>query len=108
MLVSVNVDDFQDSIQCNAVCVMWWSSWCLPSLKMLRYLETFDHLYVCTVNVNENPKLVEDFKIGITPCFTFFKNGCIHKQHVGIITIEQIGELLNGCRSSEIHELSSK
>lgn len=82
------------------VFVDFWSSWCIPSQMMMPVLEKlskeFDgKIKIKKLNIDQNPRVTNKYKILGCPTFILFKNGEEIKRRVGAQYDKQLRELID-------------
>jgi len=83
------------------VVVDFYADWCGPCKRIApKYIELADqytNVVFCKVNVDENPKISQEFQITGLPTFLLFKKGQIVDKVVGVNLerLEQLVEDLN-------------
>lgn len=81
------------------VMVDFWASWCGPCRMIAPTVEQiadeFDgKIKVGKINVDEQAELAAEYKIEVIPTLMFFKNGKAVKQTVGLMTKEEIIDII--------------
>jgi thioredoxin 1 len=49
-----------------------------------------DEAKVLKIDLDKNPKFIDDFNIYGVPCFIIFMNGKIHWKHIGILSTAEL------------------
>lgn len=68
----------QDIVSHEAVLVDFWAKWCGPCKKMAPILDEIDsetNIKVLKLNVDENPKKMEEYSVHSIPTMVLFING---------------------------------
>jgi thioredoxin 1 len=85
--------DFEKTIsEADGISVVdFWAPWCGPCHTMAPALESFaaaneDKLNVYKLDVDDNPKTAEKYKIKSIPTVIFFRNGEVAEINVGAMT----------------------
>jgi len=70
------------------VLVQFWSSWCPPCKMMDPIIEELSgeldgKVKIAKINVDQNPKIREQFGVGGVPTIIVFKDGAAVKREIG-------------------------
>jgi thioredoxin 1 len=80
-------ESFDNSIQSNdLILIDFWAEWCGPCKKVSPILEEISNetgLLVGKLNVDENPKKMEEFSVHSIPTMVLFKSGQPIKTIIG-------------------------
>lgn len=80
-------ESFDSSIQSNdLILIDFWAEWCGPCKKVSPILEEISNetgLLVGKLNVDENPKKMEEFSVHSIPTMVLFKSGQPIKTIIG-------------------------
>ena len=95
--------NFEEEVINSSVPVLvdFWASWCIPSQMMMPVLEKLNEEYknrkikIRKINVDQNPKMREAFKILGCPTFVLFNNGKELTRRVGAQSDDQLREIIN-------------
>ncbi len=90
----VKADDMTFAAETDAavpVLVDFWAEWCGPCLRIAPVLEELSkelagRLKIIKLNVDENPRTSEQFKVQGIPMLIVFKNGQVVDTFVGAIS----------------------
>jgi len=82
------------------VLVDFWASWCIPSQMMMPVIEKLSKEYdgrvkIKKINVDQNPRMRDKYKILGCPTFILFKDGVELTRNVGAHSESQLKEIIN-------------
>jgi len=82
------------------VLVDFWASWCIPSQMMMPVLDKLDEKYdekvkIRKLNVDQNPRVRDKYKIQGCPTFILFKGGVEIGRKIGAQSEHQLQEFIN-------------
>ena len=100
MITNVTKDTFNTEIEeaKETVLVDFWAAWCMPC-KMLSpavdaVAQERSDVKVCKINIDEEPELAIRFGVMSIPTLIVFKGGEVANKSVGLISKEDILNLL--------------
>ena len=98
--IELNQENFKEVISSNVpVLVDFWAIWCGPCRMLSPIVDEIAELdgnyKVAKVNVDENPEIAREYAIAAIPTLLVFKNGELKNKSVGVISKEEILNLLN-------------
>ncbi len=100
--ITVTSKNFSNEVEKNQLPVIadFWASWCGPCRMLSPILEQAakeleGKAVVAKINVDDEPELANKFSISSIPTIMVFKNGKVVKKSIGVISKEQIIELLD-------------
>ncbi|GAA0216249.1 thioredoxin [Selenomonas dianae] len=80
------------------VIVDFWATWCTPCRMLTPILEEVAEEHpefkICKINVDEAQEIAERYGVMSMPILIFFENGEIVDESIGLISKEQLLELL--------------
>ena len=99
MIQDLATEDFKGKTKKGLVLVVFWGAWCSPCNKLISNLEKlsneYDNVNFYKINMDENPVLVERYKIFAVPTVIILKNNKQVKKLVGIKKNEEYEEFLS-------------
>ena len=99
-VTEVKKDNFEKEIiqSSQTVLVDFWASWCAPCRMLAPTVESFaeahDDIKVCKINIDEENELAVRYKVMSIPTLVVFKNGEPVNKSVGVISAEEIEQLV--------------
>jgi thioredoxin 1 len=97
-MIYVKDEDFAKLLaEKETVLVDFYADWCGPCKMIAPVLEELakEGLPIAKMNVDENPKTPYEFGIQSIPTLIVFKNGKVHKRHVGFAGKPQLKALFD-------------
>lgn len=101
MEITVNKDNFEQEVINSEIPVLvdFWATWCGPCRMIAPILEEIANenvgkIKVAKINVDEEMELAMQFKIEAIPTLLIFKNGEIVNKSLGVLSKEEILNLL--------------
>ena len=101
MALEITDGNFEELVlkSSQPVLVDFWASWCGPCRMLLPIIEEIaseEHDFkVGKINADEQPELVNQFKVRTIPTLMVFKNGEVVNKHTGVIPKEEVIRLVN-------------
>jgi len=94
--------NFEEEVLNSSIPVLvdFWASWCIPSQMMMPVLDKLSEeldgkIKIRKLNVDQNPKMREKYKILGCPTLIIFKDGKELKRMIGAHSENQIIEIFN-------------
>jgi len=101
-IVHVSNDNFETDVLKSGkpVLVDFWAEWCGPCKMIAPILEEIsteydDRLQIAKVDVEESQAIAMQYGIRSIPTLMIFKDGVVQAQHVGMLSKDQLSELLD-------------
>ncbi len=100
--IRVTDSNFEDEVLNSPVPVLvdFWASWCIPSQMSMPVLDRLSKEYrnkkvrIKKINVDQNPRMREKYRIYGCPTFIIFKDGQELSRKVGAQSGEQLQEMI--------------
>jgi thioredoxin 1 len=100
-IVHINNDNFESDVLKSGkpVLVDFWAEWCGPCKMIAPILEEIsteydERLQIAKVDVEENQAIAMQYGIRSIPTLMIFKDGVVQAQHVGMLSKDQLSQLL--------------
>lgn len=100
-IINITNDNFESEVlkADKPVLVDFWAEWCGPCKMIAPILEQVAEEYkervsLVKLDVEENQNLAMQYGVRSIPTLMLFKNGVVEAQHVGMLSKEQLGQLL--------------
>ena len=98
-VITITKENFDDIMKTDKkVLVDFWAAWCMPCRMMSpvvdKIAEEHDDFLVGKVNTDEQQELAVRFGIMSIPSLLVFHNGEVVNQSVGVISEEEVLQLL--------------
>ncbi len=99
MIIEGNSNNFEKEVLNGKVLVDFNATWCGPCRMLKPILEdiasTID-TKVVAVDVDNEDELAAKYNISSIPCLILFENGEEIKRHIGLLSKDEILEMLGG------------
>ena len=101
-IVHVNDQTFEEQVlkSSRPVLVDFWAEWCGPCKMIAPILDQVavdygDRLQVAKVDVEGSQSTAMKYGVRSIPTLMLFKGGVVEAQHVGMLSRDQLGKLLD-------------
>jgi len=101
MIKHLTEKDFHDTIQSEKpVLVDFWASWCGPCRMIAPYIEELSEEYegkaiVCKVDVDDQIKLAEQYRVMSIPSVFVFQKGEMKEHVVGVRSKQDFADMID-------------
>jgi thioredoxin 1 len=100
-IINITNENFEPEVlkSDKPVLVDFWAEWCGPCKMIAPILEQVaeeykDRLTLAKLDVEENQNIAMQYAVRSIPTLILFKGGDVQVQHVGMLSKEQLGQLL--------------
>ncbi|MFQ5634456.1 MAG: thioredoxin [Gammaproteobacteria bacterium] len=100
-IISITNENFESEVLKSEqpVLVDFWAEWCGPCKMIAPILEQIAEEYkgrlsLAKLDVEENQNIAMQYGVRSIPTLMLFKGGVVEAQHVGMLSKEQLGQLL--------------
>ena len=100
-IINITNENFESEVlkADKPVLVDFWAEWCGPCKMIAPILEQVaeeykDRLTLVKLDVEENQNIAMQYAVRSIPTLMLFKDGDVQVQHVGMLSKEQLGQLL--------------
>jgi thioredoxin 1 len=97
----ISEGEFNDFISGDGNCVLvdFYAEWCMPCVMMAPVIEELSEkmkgkIKFCKVNVDDNHKIAQKFKVASIPNFVLFKDGQVVDQIIGGVGVDVLEKKL--------------
>lgn len=101
-IINITNDNFESEVLKaeKPVLVDFWAEWCGPCKMIAPILEQVaeeykERLSLAKLDVEENQNIAMQYGVRSIPTLMLFKGGVVEAQHVGMLSKEQLGQLLD-------------
>ncbi len=99
MTVTLNKENFEETIKIWVTLVDFWAEWCGPCQMMLPILDQFStqmdgKMTIAKVNVDEAPEVASQFRVMSIPTLIVFKDWVAVET---LVWVQQIDKLTEVC-----------
>jgi len=100
-IITITNENFESAVLKaeTLVLVDFWAEWCGPCKMIAPILEQVSEEYkgrlsIAKIDVEENQNLAMQYGVRSIPTLMLFKDGVVEAQHVGMLSKEQLSQLL--------------
>lgn len=100
-IINITNENFESEVLKaeQPVLVDFWAEWCGPCKMIAPILEQVADEYkgrlsLVKLDVEENQNIAMQYGVRSIPTLMLFKGGVVEAQHVGMLSKEQLGQLL--------------
>jgi len=101
-IVHINDENFESEVlqADRPVLLDFWAEWCGPCKMIAPVLEQVaseygERLQVAKLDVEENQSIAMKYGVRSIPTLMLFRDGVVQAQHVGMLSRQQLGQLLD-------------
>jgi thioredoxin 1 len=101
-IINITNENFESEVlkADKPVLVDFWAEWCGPCKAIAPILEQIaeeykDRLTLAKLDVEENQNIAMQYAVRSIPTLMLFSGGDVQAQHVGMLSKEQLGQLLD-------------
>ena len=104
LIIDTSLDTFEHDVLTASnnrpILVDFWAEWCGPCKMIAPLLDEICGEYegrvkIAKLNIDDNPNTPPRYGIRGIPTLMLFKGGDVQVQHVGMLSKEQLGQLLD-------------
>lgn len=94
-----NYEEIIESYQ-GPILIDFWANWCGPCKALAKTIDELakdyvDTVFVCSCDVEENPKMAEKYNIQHLPTVLFIKNNEVKDKQIGLALYNTYAEKLD-------------